>query len=378
MKKVGTAKIRTRAPFCELFRVDPRVLDAIQEHMRINGYDRSCPITLWKEEMIVLDGHTRLRAAQNVGLSEVPVVVLSFGDERAALDYAIHNQRDRRNLTESQILSLIELIDTKYPRGRGQAGQQKVPRGAFRKSAETTARTIGVSPRKVERARKVLQSGDESIKEMVRKGEMSINQASKTVGAGKAEERDLLDKAPAGTGLARWAWNPIVGAGDYRLSDEMLSIPASMAPPKGLTPDERNILVCPEIDLFSGSVDMGSIKKVLHAVKTAPVGWNFIFLTKHPAPLTGLDWGRNCWVGVIVDNQKEARAAEEAFEKIGKQVVRFICCERRERLISLHFKLFDWLVLRGQSEPDWGKTLIINAWEAHCPLYLESDLRARL
>jgi protein gp37 len=207
---------------------------------------------------------------------------------------------------------------------------------------------------------------------------MSINQASKSVGAGKAEERDLLDKAPADIGWARWAWNPIVKAGDYEVSDEALSIPAKMAPPKDLTPPERNIFVCPAIDLFSGSIDTGSIKKVLDAVKTAPVGWNFIFLTRYPSPLTGLDWGRNCWVGVIVDNQKEARAAEEAFEKIGKQAVRFICCERRERLLSLHFKLFDWLVLRGHSEPDWGKTLIINAWQARCPLYLDSDLHARL
>jgi hypothetical protein len=35
----------------------------------------------------------------------------SFASEAEALAYAIHNQRDRRNLSDAELLRLIELVD---------------------------------------------------------------------------------------------------------------------------------------------------------------------------------------------------------------------------------------------------------------------------
>lgn len=155
--------IKTRAPFNALFSISSGVLGAIKEHMEAHGYDESHPIVLWDEAGVVVDGHTRLEAARQVGIEDVAVHCQSFADEGAALTYAIHNQRHRRNLTEAEILKCIEAVDARRDRGgdrRSEEAKSKPPIGGIEKnkspSAQDTAHIVGVSTRKVERARGVL------------------------------------------------------------------------------------------------------------------------------------------------------------------------------------------------------------------------------
>lgn len=80
---------------------------------------------------------------------------------------AIHNQRDRRNLTDADIIRYVEILDKRAKHGAetGGRGNQhtksgKTPGGALpakpaERSSSKTASTIGVSPRKVERTRTV-------------------------------------------------------------------------------------------------------------------------------------------------------------------------------------------------------------------------------
>jgi ParB family chromosome partitioning protein len=65
---------------------------------------------LWKGKNIVIDGHTRLIAAKNIGMNDIPVALTDFKDEEEALEYAIHNQRDRRNMSDADLLSRITTI----------------------------------------------------------------------------------------------------------------------------------------------------------------------------------------------------------------------------------------------------------------------------
>ena len=97
-----TEQIATRSPFKDLFSINLATLKAIESDMKQYGYDESAPIVLWREGNVVIDGHTRLQAARNIGLKEVNVCLGDF-DEQTALEYAIHNQRDRRNLTDAEI-----------------------------------------------------------------------------------------------------------------------------------------------------------------------------------------------------------------------------------------------------------------------------------
>jgi len=148
--------IKIASPFMDLFSVKEEILDGIIENMKLNGDDRSKPLDIWAERGVVLDGHTRLAAAQQVGILTVPIHKHSFENQADALLYALYNQRNRRNWTDAEKQKAIGLIDELRPRGR----KKKAPSGANSqgKSAVVTARKIGVSTRTVERARAVAKS----------------------------------------------------------------------------------------------------------------------------------------------------------------------------------------------------------------------------
>jgi ParB-like chromosome segregation protein Spo0J len=72
------ADLKVRAPFSTLFPMDERVLDAVVARIRQRGFDSSKPIDIWAGEDVVIDGHTRLEAAQIAELDEVPVFPHDF------------------------------------------------------------------------------------------------------------------------------------------------------------------------------------------------------------------------------------------------------------------------------------------------------------
>jgi hypothetical protein len=60
------------------------------------------PITVWKEEAIILDGHNRYKIAGELGIKEPPTQEKSFPDRAAAKEWIIRNQLGRRNLTPAR------------------------------------------------------------------------------------------------------------------------------------------------------------------------------------------------------------------------------------------------------------------------------------
>jgi len=177
-------KLVIKSPFCDLFPIDENLVKAIAADMRRNQYDETRPIVLWRGKNIVIDGHTRVKAAQLAGRHFVPHAEKTFKDEEGALRYAIHNQRNRRNMTEADLLRCIEAVDKRRGRGKGQHRvggkfQPKAPNGTTGRSAEETARIVGTSARKVNRARRVLS--DPKEREEVMAGKKTIHQASQDV-----------------------------------------------------------------------------------------------------------------------------------------------------------------------------------------------------
>ena len=47
--------------------------EEIRESIARAGFDKGQPLSLWKDKNLLLDGHTRLAAAKEAGLIEVPV-----------------------------------------------------------------------------------------------------------------------------------------------------------------------------------------------------------------------------------------------------------------------------------------------------------------
>jgi ParB-like chromosome segregation protein Spo0J len=192
-------QIETREPFSKLFPVDDRIVEAIRSHMEARGYDKSQPIVIWDEEGVVVDGHTRLEAAKLAGIHDVPVHHRPFEDEDEALKYAIHNQRNRRNLTDAELMQLIEVVDKRKERGgvrEADSGkyQPKASSEAHGKSAEETAKITGISRTKVEKARTIRDHADEKTKEDVKSGKKSINKAYR-----ETQQRRKEESTPATT-----------------------------------------------------------------------------------------------------------------------------------------------------------------------------------
>jgi ParB-like chromosome segregation protein Spo0J len=189
-------------PFKSLFPISPEIVAAIAADMRTNGFDSASPLTVWKERMIVVDGNTRIEGAIEAGIVEVPVFFRSFADENEALAYAVHVQRYRRNLTDDEILHLVEVFDKRGQHGGDRKSAKSQSKNDSGPSSAQTARQIGSSPTKVEKARAIIDSKDEELKAEVKSGKISINQgAAKARAAKRAPKPDDENKARHKTGV---------------------------------------------------------------------------------------------------------------------------------------------------------------------------------
>lgn len=163
MKRVS--EIKTDPRLSGMFAIDGETLAAIVKSMRESGYDKSQPIVLWKSEDAVVDGHTRLEAAREAGIMEIPVEEKEFNDIEDAKLYAYRRQAERRNLSPSEILrAAMEMRNKNTRDGTG-------------RSSEILARELGISPSTVKHAKAVAQEAPPAIIEEVKKNRMSINRA---------------------------------------------------------------------------------------------------------------------------------------------------------------------------------------------------------
>lgn len=252
----------TREPFNTLFSKKPDVVAAIREHMDEHGFDDAYPLIVgvgpWTDEPVLIDGHTRLIVANDLGISHIPEVEKYFENEDDALEYAIHNQRDRRNLTDAELAGALSIWDKrKQPKFYGNqyqsglASPEATPKidpiptppvdfindtinnvlstestdtdKAKGKSAEMVGKLFGVSRAKVERARTVMaHDTPPEIKEAVLSGEKTINAAYNEVREIKRQTEDIKKESDTDTKSvfnesndniewAIWTWNPVTG-----------------------------------------------------------------------------------------------------------------------------------------------------------------------
>jgi hypothetical protein len=207
MENKNPKEITTHETFENLFPIREELLKKIEEDMSKRQYDYSQPVILatWEgqKEPVCIDGHTRLRAAIDLGIDEIPVFTHELDTEQQALELAIHLQRNRRNMTDAEILLCVEKLDKRRLRGgdRKSEGARSKPQGCGNEggrsaSAKELAGLLGISPRKLEQTRTVLDYVEPDIADAVRKQEMSINRAYKETQQRK-KEAQKLETAPA-------------------------------------------------------------------------------------------------------------------------------------------------------------------------------------
>jgi hypothetical protein len=104
------------------------------------------------------------------------------------MDYAIANQRDRRNLTDAELAGLVMVVDKRQSKGGdrgnqhtgGKASGDALPCEVLNgKSSHVTAELTGTSPKKVEKIRAIAdyaeRTGDHEERDAVLNGKISIN-----------------------------------------------------------------------------------------------------------------------------------------------------------------------------------------------------------
>jgi hypothetical protein len=173
------SEIRVEDPFKDLLPIDQQILKSIEEDMVKHGFDEAHPIVIWTERGILLDGHTRIEAAKRLFGDDyaIPIIEKSFASEEDALAYVFH-QKDRRNWSDPIILRAVEKVDQRFVVQRNENGKFTAAgdQATGGRSAQRTAKIIGISRDKVEKCRGIL-AADEEIKLAVLTQGISINQA---------------------------------------------------------------------------------------------------------------------------------------------------------------------------------------------------------
>jgi hypothetical protein len=276
-KMVPVASIHVSSVFQELMPVNAKELAAITADMEAHGFDNSQPVHIWKEKNILIDGHTRLEAAKQVGLFDIPVYEHSFGYEKDALEYALKLQINRRNLDDAGMVTAIEKLDSLKRTGRPTADDTS-EKG---RSSEQLAELLGTNSRKVERVRSILKDGDEATVAAVKTGELSVNKAYNKIHPAKSPALPLPEPVPS-KGI------PVSGNEDETPGNEAFDIGPVESIGKDIPVTETADLPGrPSYfeQLLTASLD--GLAEMLHAMQTSS---STIHIDDNPDILTKEEW----------------------------------------------------------------------------------------
>ena len=143
-------------------------------------------ILVWDrgDDLVIVDGHNRYKIAREHGL-KWSHKVLPFKDRETVKAWIRYNQLGRRNLDKWQKFDVYQALEKaikKEAEGRMLAGKKSDPtqKSAEGKKGETRdkmAALIGVSHDTYNKMKKIDSEATPQVKEAVRKGELSVNQA---------------------------------------------------------------------------------------------------------------------------------------------------------------------------------------------------------
>ena len=125
MKMMNPKEIEPHETFSKLFPIKQDLLKKIEADMKDRDYDYSQPVILaqWEgqKQPVLIDGHTRIQAAINAEISSVPVFIHEdLESEEEAKLIAIKYQCNRRNLSDGELMSFLEILDETEGTDKGQ------------------------------------------------------------------------------------------------------------------------------------------------------------------------------------------------------------------------------------------------------------------
>lgn len=181
-------EIKLHPEFEKLFPINETTLQQVCDSMAKHGYDESQPVLMWKEEDVLIDGHTRKKAAEINNYFDIPYHEKSFQNIEEALEYALSLQVARRNLNDAELVNAVLRLDELKKRGVKKEGED-VSKG---KSSEQLANLLNTNSRKIEKIRAINKDADEDVIEAVKKGEQSVEKAYKATREKVKKEKDIF------------------------------------------------------------------------------------------------------------------------------------------------------------------------------------------
>jgi hypothetical protein len=170
----------------ELKRLIPPLSNEERGQLEANIRSEGCrdPIVIWNG--FIVDGHNRfdICTRNKIGFETIEK---TFASKDAAKVWMIDNQKGRRNLTDGWKFELAQARkallaekgkeNQKLSDGRGQKGLSKVDKPLQHNTREELAKDLGWSTGKVAMADKVWKEAEPEVKEKIKSGEKSINEA---------------------------------------------------------------------------------------------------------------------------------------------------------------------------------------------------------
>ena len=177
-KMVRISDITIDPEISAIFKVEERMITIIREKIKEEGFYKDQPVAVWRVDgrLVLVDGRTRLTAAKEAGLEEIPAVEKEFEDRAAAMMFTFERQAVRRNLSSAEIIQALELL----PKERNRKGDGR--------AAGHLAEFLGVSETIIYDGLKVTREAAPEVVEAVRNGQMSIKAAKATLKKPKAEK----------------------------------------------------------------------------------------------------------------------------------------------------------------------------------------------
>ena len=169
--------IKIDPKFENVYNKDPTVLENMILSMREKGFDSSTPIIVWKEKGILIDGHTRVRAAIAARLACIPYVECSFKDDKEVFAYMGRVQFDRRNSTDADKIRLL----LKDPDFATAVNRQQYIAEKFRCSLRTAAKFSAImnNPAKLKAALSADSEGTPAEKPVKESTELYLTHAKR-------------------------------------------------------------------------------------------------------------------------------------------------------------------------------------------------------
>ena len=166
IKMVDITQLKFDREFKAVFNQETDKVNEIANDIKINGFDKTRPIVITKDYIIV-DGHSRFMAAKKAGLQQVPVIVKKFNSRDETIEYEYKMQLNSRRLTDGEYFDAFLKLDEIRRLNPNSTG----------KSDEAIGKQLNKSARQVSKMREISKKATPELLEKIKNNSISLNKA---------------------------------------------------------------------------------------------------------------------------------------------------------------------------------------------------------